>query len=136
MFRSFLFAPATLIFAGAAFASPIHLTCLVESSKGREVVYEITINPDRENGLVGQIFPDGSFSTRKHSQFITSKSYMLKFIESKGKKDFPYTEETTYSIDRTSGILYRSWSQTWKHRDASGSDYGFCKKSDPVDTLF
>ena len=44
MFRPLLFAPATLIFAGAAVASPIHLTCLIVSSKGREVVYEITIN--------------------------------------------------------------------------------------------
>ena len=136
MFKPFLLLPAALLFAGAAGASPIHLTCLIESSKGKEVVYEITINPDRENGLVGQMFANGSFATRKHSQFITSKSYMLKFIESKGMNDLSYTEETTYAIDRTSGILERAWSQTWKHRDANGRDYGVCQKSDPIDTLF
>ena len=44
------------------------------------------------------MLPDGSFSARKRSQFIASKSYMLKYVESKDKNDFPYTEETTHSI--------------------------------------
>ena len=131
MKRYLLLACLLLLSPAQTQASPVYLRCQIENNSGKKFIYEIRIDPEKDKGLVSQTLADGSMVTKEHKQFITDSLYTLKSTLANNYK----TEITTYSINRATGRISRTWASTF-NKQQSATHYGTCKRSEPVTTLF
>ena len=132
--RRLLFLPLLAGLVMPVQAEPVYLTCRGSSEK-ESGVWEVTVKPEAEKGIVSEITKNGStWNTAKLPQFISNSSYTLQGIEVKSYA----TLNRTYKVDRTNGdYVYTFWMTNTGLAPRPPLVYrGKCDKRQPVKTMF